>query len=142
MAHLGSLATKAYIRRERTEQTLPIWAATAAYQSGTIIRRSFQPRRTSFLDPSASGSDTGIFSPDRLNGIISGTVTVNSAPLPNAKVTVLDGKTMVPVARTVTNALGQYAFATLSRLSGNYLVIVQHPGGTEKAEVYDQIDAL
>lgn len=142
MADLGTLSTPPYLIKRRIIMGLDVWANGAAYQSGTKIKK-FKAIPTAAADASASGAGVGVLDLDRLQGAISGNVVaLGGSGIPNARVVVLDGRTFLPVAWALTDANGAYSFPKLSRLSGDYIVLVRHPAGTEKAEVFDKIDAL
>lgn len=142
MADLGSLAMGSFLHRGGARVTTGAWAATNAARD--MIRSSlFIPMPTAYFDPSASGNSAVSITRDKLEGAVSGNVKAqDNSPIVGAKVVALDGRTFIPVGWTVTDANGDYAFTKLNRLSGDYIILVRHPTGVEKAEVFDRIDAL
>lgn len=105
--------------------------------AGTIAK--LMPRRYTIELPFYARADIR----DRLdkNGQIVGTVTENTVPVANVAVFLMWRPTMARVARTFTDANGDYRFEGLDRTLSNYVVVCQDPPGgtTYNDQVYSLI---
>lgn len=140
MAALGTLDTRwsntAYIRK------LSVYAATNAAATGA---RTSLVASGSWLVYTRGALASGSYIINPTLGYIAGTVTELTVPVANAMVVAYDRRSLLPVAKTFSNADGTFQFKSIFDVAyRDYFVVAFDPeGGTSyNALIYDKVQAV